>query len=61
MGRKERWIGTNPDLKIEPKAKIFSPALKASYDNPQYLKVFMEYCKKGVSIRYSGAYAVDCY
>ena len=60
MGRRERWIVTAPDLKINPDAKLFSPALKASYDTPNYLKVFFDYCKKGTSIRYSGAYAVDC-
>jgi len=61
MGKHERWIVTNPDLKIKPDAKLFSPALKSAYDNPNYLKIFEEYCLKGHSIRYSGAYAVDCY
>ena len=32
MGKHERWIVTNPDLKIKPDAKLFSPALKSSYD-----------------------------
>jgi fructose-1,6-bisphosphatase len=61
MGKHERWIVTNPDLKIEPDAKLFSPALKSSYEHPAYLKIFENYCLKGYSIRYSGAFAVDCY
>jgi len=61
MGKNERWIVTNPDLKIEADAKLFSPALKSSYDNPNYLHLFEQYCLKGYSIRYSGAFAVDCY
>jgi len=61
MGSHERWIVTNPDLKIGPKAKIFAPALKSSYDYPNYLKIFMHYCEQGFSIRYSGCLAVDNY
>lgn len=61
MGTHERWIVTNPDLKIGPDGKLFAPALKSSYDNPNYLKIFENYCLKGYSIRYSGAFAVDCY
>lgn len=61
MGKNERWIVTTPDLKIEPDAKLFAPALKSSYDNPNYMKIFENYCLKGYSIRYSGAFAVDCY
>jgi sedoheptulose-bisphosphatase len=61
MGNKERWIVTNPDLKIGPDAKLFAPALKSSYEHPNYLKIFEHYCLKGLSIRYSGAFAVDCY
>jgi sedoheptulose-bisphosphatase len=61
MGSKERWIVTNIDLKIKPDAKLFAPALKSSYDNPNYLKIFEELCLKGYSIRYSGCYAVDCF
>ena len=61
MGKHERWIVTSPDLKIKPDAKLFSPALKSSYDVPAYMKLFEDYCLKGHSLRYSGAYAVDCY
>jgi sedoheptulose-bisphosphatase len=61
MGSKERWIVTTPDLKIAPDAKIFAPALKSAYEIPSYLKVFEDYCLKGLSLRYSGAFAVDCY
>lgn len=61
MGTREKWIVTNPDLKIGPNAKLFAPALKSSYEHPNYLKIFEHYCLKGLSIRYSGAYAVDCY
>jgi len=61
MGSKERWIVTNPDLKIAPNAKLFAPALKSSYEHPNYLKIFEDYCLAGFSIRYSGAFAVDCY
>jgi len=61
MGKNERWIVTTPDLKIQPDAKLFAPALKSSYDNPNYLKIFEHYCLKGYSIRYSGAFACDCY
>ncbi len=61
MGTKERWIVTIPDLKIGPDAKLFAPALKSAYDHPSYLQVFESYCLKGLSIRYSGAFAVDCY
>ena len=61
MGSKERWIVTSPDLKIGTDAKIFAPALKSAYEIPSYLKVFEEYCLKGLSLRYSGAFAVDCY
>jgi len=61
MGKNERWIVTNPDMKIKADAKILAPALKTSYDHPELFKLFEEYCIKGYSIRYSGAYAVDCY
>ena len=61
MGNKERWIVTNPELKIAADAKIFAPALKSAYEIPSYLKIFEEYCLKGLSLRYSGAFAVDCY
>ena len=61
MGKTEKWIVTNPDLKIGPDAKLFAPALKSSYENPNYLKIFEQFCLKGYSIRYSGCYAVDCY
>ena len=61
MGTKERWIVTTPDLKIGPDAKLFAPALRSAYEIPSYLKLFEEYCLKGFSIRYSGAFAVDCY
>lgn len=61
MGQNERWIVTNPDLKITADAKLFSPAMKSAYENPNYFKLFEEYCLKGLSIRYSGAYAVDCF
>src|SRR5438105_1355642 len=61
MGKHERWIVTTPDLKIKEDCKLFSPALKSSYDVPEYMQLFEEYCLKGHSIRYSGAFAVDCY
>ena len=61
MGSKERWIVTSPDLKIGPDAKLFATALKSSYEIPSYFKVFEDYCLKGLSLRYSGAFAVDCY
>jgi sedoheptulose-bisphosphatase len=61
MGSKERWMVTSPELKIEPNAKLFSTALKSAYEIPSYLKIFEEYCQKGRSLRYSGAFAVDCY
>ena len=61
MGKHERWIVTSPDLKIKPDAKLFAPALKSSYEHPKYLKIFEHYCLEGYSIRYSGAFAVDCY
>ena len=60
-GTRERWIVTNPDLRIKDEAKLFAPALKSSYGNPNYLKMFEEYCLKGFSIRYSGCFAVDVY
>jgi len=44
MGSRERWIITNPHLIIGPKAKIFAPALKSSYNFPGYLKIFEHYC-----------------
>ena len=61
MGTHERWIVTNPDLKIKEDAKLFSPAIRSAYEHPSYLKLFEEYCLKGFSIRYSGCFAVDCY
>ena len=62
MGSKgERWIVTNPDLKIKADAKLLAPALRTTYDHPELFDIFEEYCMKGYSIRYSGAYAVDCY
>ena len=61
MGQKERWIVTVPDLKIGADAKIFATALKSAYEIPSYLRVFEHYCLKGLSLRYSGAFAVDCY
>lgn len=61
MGRHERWIVTNPDLRIGDDAKLFAPALKSSYEFPQYYNMFEEYLMKGTSVRYSGAFACDCY
>ena len=61
MGNKERWIVTSPDLKIGADARIFSPGLKATYALPSYLKIFEDYCLSGNSLRYSGAFAIDCY
>ena len=61
MGKKERWIVTSPDLKIGADAKLFATALKSAYEIPSYLQVFEHYCLKGLSLRYSGAFAVDCY
>ena len=61
MGTKERWIVTNPELKIGADAKLFATALKSAYEIPSYLRVFEHYCLKGLSLRYSGAFAVDCY
>lgn len=61
MGSKERWIVTSPDLKISASAKLFATALKSAYEIPAYLSVFEHYCLKGASLRYSGAFAVDCY
>lgn len=61
MGSKERWIVTVPDLKIGADAKLFATALKSSYEIPCYLRLFEHYCLKGLSLRYSGAFAVDCY
>jgi sedoheptulose-bisphosphatase len=61
MANKERWIVTTPELKIAPNAKLFAPALKSAYEHPGYLEVFEHYCLKGLSIRYSGAFSVDCY
>ena len=61
MGSKERWMVTNPDQKIAPDAKLFATALKSAYELPTYLGVFEHYCLKGLSLRYSGAFAVDCY
>ena len=60
MGRHERWIVTTPELKIKNEAKLFAPALRSSYEHPNYFKVFMDYCERGLSIRYSGSFAVDC-
>mmetsp|Transcript_866 Transcript_866/g.511 ORF Transcript_866/g.511 Transcript_866/m.511 type:complete len:253 (-) Transcript_866:38-796(-) len=58
---RERWIVTNPDLKINKEAKILAPALKTTYDHPVLFEIFEELCIKGFSIRYSGAFAVDCF
>lgn len=60
MGTKERWIVTTPELKIAQDAKLFATALKSAYEIPSYLRVFEHYCLKGLSLRYSGAFAVDC-
>ncbi len=61
MGSKERWIVTTPELKIGADAKLFATALKSAYEIPAYLRVFEHFCLKGLSLRYSGAFAVDCY
>ncbi len=61
MGEKERWIVTTPEMKIGPKATLFAPALKSSFEYPNYLKIFTEFCMRGYSIRYSGAAACDIY
>lgn len=61
MGTKERWIVTTPELKIGPNAKLFATALKSAYEIPSQLCLFEHYCLKGLSLRYSGAFAVDCY
>lgn len=44
MGSNERWIVTNPDLKIADKGKLFAPALRATYNIKGYMKMFEHYC-----------------
>ena len=58
---RERWIVTNPHIQIGADAKLVAPALKTTYDHPELFTLFEEYCTKGFSIRYSGAYALDCF
>lgn len=61
MGTRERWIVTTPSMEIAPTAKLFAPALRSTYDNEEYMALFMAYCEKGYSIRYSGCMVVDNY
>ncbi len=61
MGTRERWIVTTPSMVIAPEAKLFAPALRSTFDNEEYMALFLAYCEKGYSIRYSGCMVVDNY
>jgi len=40
IGNKEKWIVTNPNMVLGPKAKLFSFATKGIYDNPTLWKLY---------------------
>jgi fructose-1,6-bisphosphatase len=40
IGKKEKWIVTNPKVTVEPRAKLYSFATKGIYDNPTLWKIY---------------------
>ena len=59
IGKKEKWIVTNPKIEIGPQAKLFSISSKGIYDNPALWKIYEQYICAGFSLRYSGCAALD--
>jgi sedoheptulose-bisphosphatase len=59
IGKKEKWIVTNPKCELAPRAKLFSFATKGIYDNPTLWKIYEQYICAGFSLRYSGCAALD--
>lgn len=59
IGKKEKWIVTNPKLEVAPRAKLYSFATKGIYDNPTLWKIYEQYTCAGFSLRYSGCAALD--
>lgn len=61
LKEQERWIITQPNIKIKEKATLFSPGLRSCYEIPQLLELFKKYSVEGYSLRHSGAMGLDCY
>lgn len=59
IGKKEKWIVTNPKIELASKANLFSFATKGIYDNPTLWKIYEKYICEGLSLRYSGCAALD--
>jgi len=59
IGKKEKWIVTNPKIELATKAKLFSFATRGIYDNPTLWKIYEQYICAGLSLRYSGCAALD--
>jgi fructose-1,6-bisphosphatase len=57
----ERWIVTQPNIKIKDSGTLFSPGLRSCYDIPKLLDLFEQYSVDGYSLRHSGAMGLDCY
>jgi fructose-1,6-bisphosphatase len=57
----EKWFVTQKDLKIAPKAKLFSGALRSTYECPALMQIFNDRAIKGHSIRYSGCTLLDMF
>lgn len=59
IGKKEKWLVTQPMIKLAPQAKLFSIATKGTYDNATLYKIIEEYTMAGLSMRYSGCASTD--
>lgn len=59
IGRKEKWIVSNPKIELAPQAKLFSISSQGVYDNPSLWKIYEEYITSGFSLRHSGCAALD--
>jgi len=57
---KNEWIVTSPCIKVEDKARIFSPAnLRAANDLPGYKRIIDEWIAQRMTLRYTGGMVPD--
>lgn len=59
IGKKEKWLVTNPKHELGPRAKLFSFATKGIYENPTIMKIYEQYICAGFSLRHSGCASMD--
>jgi sedoheptulose-bisphosphatase len=56
----KEWIVSHENLKIAPKAKMFSPGnLRATTENKQYGEVVAGWIGRGLTLRYTGGLVPD--